>query len=124
MAFLFPGENPGEAIQDPGGDYEVNRFTRSQWDEFMEQGFLMIEDALAGEEVERYLKMIDECCAEDNRYDPTEFFGSRNIVERYPVFSELIDHPRHVGFARLTHSWTIPLPTSLRGLCELSGSLC
>ena len=27
MAFLFPGENPGEANQDPGGDYEVKRFT-------------------------------------------------------------------------------------------------
>ena len=27
MAFLFPGENPGEANQDPGSDYEVKRFS-------------------------------------------------------------------------------------------------
>ena len=27
MAFLFPGENPGQANQDPGADYEVKRFT-------------------------------------------------------------------------------------------------
>ena len=27
MAFLFPGESPGEATQDAGGDYEVQRFT-------------------------------------------------------------------------------------------------
>ena len=27
MAFLFPSENPGEANQNPGADYEVKRFT-------------------------------------------------------------------------------------------------
>ena len=74
-------------------------FTRLQWDQFMDEGVLVIEDALTGEEVDRYLHMIDECCAEENRYDPAQFFGPGNIVERYPVFSELIDHPCHVGFA-------------------------
>ncbi len=73
-------------------------FSREQWEAFMEEGVLIIEDALTDEEVEGYLDLIDESAAGDEGYDPSKFFGPNNIVERYPVFSELIDHPRHVGF--------------------------
>ncbi|MCZ6633988.1 MAG: phytanoyl-CoA dioxygenase family protein [bacterium] len=73
-------------------------FTRDQWDEFMEQGMLVIEDALTDEECDRYIDMIDAVAARSEKYDPAKFFGPNNIVERYPEFAELIDHPRHIGF--------------------------
>ena len=73
-------------------------FTREQWDSFMEEGMLVIEDALTEDEVDHYVDMIDSACARSEKYDPKKFFGPQNIVEKYPEFSELIDHPRHVGF--------------------------
>lgn len=73
-------------------------FTKDQWESFMEEGMLVIEDALSSDEVDRYVGMIDEACARSERYDPEKFFGPNNIVEKYPEFAELIDHPRHVGF--------------------------
>ena len=60
---------------------------------------LTIENALTAEEVDRYVAMIDAACARSEKYDSNKFFGPQNIVEKYPEFSELIDHPRHVGFA-------------------------
>lgn len=73
-------------------------FTRAQWDEFMEEGVLVIEDALTDAEVDRYLSMIEETAERDPKCEPGKFFGPNNIVEHYPAFAELIDHPRHVGF--------------------------
>ena len=73
-------------------------FTRDQWDEFQENGMLVVEDALTDEECDRYIEMIDVAAARSEKYDPAKFFGPNNIVERYPEFAELIDHPRHIGF--------------------------
>lgn len=73
-------------------------FTREQWDAFMEEGLLVIEDALSDAEVDHYVNMIDAACERSEKYDPEKFFGPNNIVEKYPEFAELIDHPRHVGF--------------------------
>jgi hypothetical protein len=73
-------------------------FSRDQWDTFMDEGMLVIENALTDEEVDRYLSMIYAASEGDERYETGKFFGPNNIVERYPDFSELIDHPRHVGF--------------------------
>lgn len=81
-------------------DYRVAPpgFTREQWDSFMEEGMLVIENALTDDEVDRYVEMIDAAAARSDNYDPDKFFGPNNIVEKYPEFAELIDHPRHVGF--------------------------
>lgn len=73
-------------------------FTNDQWETFMEDGILVIENALTDDEVDRYVEMIDRCAADDPKYDPHKHFGPNNIVERYPEFAELIDHDRHVGF--------------------------
>ena len=74
-------------------------FSDEQWERFMEDGFLVIENALTGDEVDRYVEMIDRCAADDPKYDPMKHFGPNNIVEQYPEFAELIDQERHVGFA-------------------------
>tara|TARA_B100000700_G_scaffold303059_1_gene374145 strand:- start:209 stop:1102 length:894 start_codon:yes stop_codon:yes gene_type:complete len=73
-------------------------FSEEQWDQFMEDGFLVIENALPDDEVDRYVEMIDRAAANDPKYDPNKHFGPNNIVERYPEFAELIDHDRHVGY--------------------------
>ena len=73
-------------------------FTPQQWEQFMTEGFLVIENALSQDEIDHYLEVIDQCCAADAKYDPGKFYMIENMVERDPAFAELIDHPRHVGF--------------------------
>ena len=72
-------------------------FTRDQWGQFMEDGYLILEDALSDDEVDHYLELIDGRCAEDPKFDAGKFYGPNNIVQRFPEFSDLIDHPRHLG---------------------------
>ncbi|MEM9420533.1 MAG: phytanoyl-CoA dioxygenase family protein [Planctomycetota bacterium] len=74
-------------------------FTDEQWDTFMRDGFLVIEDAISPEDVERYLALHDAFIQRLNRRDPNGFFNAENLVEKDPAFVELIDHPRHIGFA-------------------------
>ena len=45
------------------------------------------------------LDAIDRVASAHPKYKKGDTFGPGNIVERDPVFTELIDHPRHVGFA-------------------------
>ena len=73
-------------------------FSEEQWDQFMEDGFLVIENALSDDEVDRYVEMIDRAAANDPKYDPSKHFGPNTIVESYPEFAELVDHDRHVGY--------------------------
>lgn len=74
-------------------------FTPQQREQFDRDGFLVIEDAIPPDDVRRYIDAIDRCCANDPKYDPNKYYAPQNIVERDPVFTELIDHERHLGFA-------------------------
>ncbi|MDA1191508.1 MAG: phytanoyl-CoA dioxygenase family protein [Candidatus Poribacteria bacterium] len=74
-------------------------FTTDQWDEFMEEGFLTFEDALSPDDVQFYLDAIDEMASADSRYEDGKHYGPGNVVERHKAFADLIDHPRHVGYA-------------------------
>lgn len=74
-------------------------FTPEQWETFMEEGFLVIEDALSQDEIDHYLEVIDRRCAADPKFRPDKYYGPGNVVERDPAFAALIDHPRHVGYA-------------------------
>ena len=73
-------------------------FSPEQWEQFTTEGLIVIENALSQDEIDYYLEALDRCCAADSSFDPTKFYMTENIVERDPVFSELIDHPRHVGY--------------------------
>ena len=73
-------------------------FTPEQWEQFTTEGMLVIEGALSDDEIDRYIEALDRCCAADSSFDPTTFYMTENIVERDPIFSELIDHPRHLGY--------------------------
>jgi hypothetical protein len=75
-------------------------FTEAQWRFFNREGYLLIEDAIPPEEVERYIEATDRIAAEHLRRSPDKAFTPwSGIAHLDPVFTELIDHPRHVGFA-------------------------
>ena len=74
-------------------------FTSALWDEFMEEGFLIFENALNEDETAYYRNAIDEVAAADPRFNPTKTYSFNNAVERHRAFAEMIDHPRHVGYA-------------------------
>ncbi len=73
-------------------------FTPAQWDKFMQDGFLLIEDAISPEDVGRYRDAVDKLWHDSGNH-PDKNLGAQNIVEKDPAFAELIDHPRHVGYA-------------------------
>src|SRR5689334_16165763 len=85
------GERPTYRVAPPG-------FTPEQREFFDREGYLILPDRLTDAEIDRYLEAIDRQIANDPKYDPTKFYAKENIVERDPVFAELIDHPRHVGY--------------------------
>ena len=74
-------------------------FTEAQWRAFDRDGYLVLEGALARNDVEPYREAIDRCCAADPEFDAGRFYTRENVVELHERFTELIDHPRHVGFA-------------------------
>ena len=73
-------------------------FTPEQWEEFLERGMLVVRNALSQEEVDRYVEAIDRVCASAPNYRPRKDYRVANAVTADPVLSELIDHPRHVGY--------------------------
>src|SRR5689334_10915416 len=73
-------------------------FTPEQREQFDREGVLIIEDALTDEEINLYLDGIDRCIAQDPKFAPDKFYAREHIVELDPVFTALIDHPRHVGY--------------------------
>jgi len=73
-------------------------FTPEQRAFFDREGYLILPDRLTDAEIGRYTEAIDRHASADPKYDPNEFYARENIVELDPVFAELIDHPRHVGY--------------------------
>lgn len=75
-------------------------FTREQWASFERDGYLFIEDAISPADVRRYIEGTDRISAEHRRERPDRAFTPwGGIAHLDPVFAELIDHSRHVGFA-------------------------
>jgi Phytanoyl-CoA dioxygenase (PhyH) len=73
-------------------------FTPEQREFFDREGYLILPERLTDAEVARYLDAIDRHTKNDPKYDSNAFYARENIVELDPVFAELIDHPRHVGY--------------------------
>lgn len=75
-------------------------FTPDQWEAFMRDGYLLIENALTPDEVRMYVETIDRAAARHPGYQPGKSFTPWDGVAHLdPVLTDLIDHPRHVGFA-------------------------
>jgi hypothetical protein len=97
-------------------------FAGDEWDEFMEDGFLVFEDALTPDEVGYYLNAVDELAASDPRYRPDRTYTPGNVVERGKVWADLIDHPRHVGYAYDVYGELLKLHTSQAFIRPKAGS--
>ncbi|GAB4453855.1 MAG: hypothetical protein OHK0029_07480 [Armatimonadaceae bacterium] len=102
QAVLTP-EKP--SVEKPGGVAEMPQyriappgFTEEQRDFFEREGYLILPDRLTDDEIARYVEAIDRHTKDHPKYNPNEFFARENIVELDPIFAELIDHPRHVGY--------------------------
>lgn len=74
-------------------------FTQEQWSTFLEDGIIIIENALTDAEIETYLEAIDRVSVNHPKYQPGAYLSIQNFVERDPVLASLIDHERHIGFA-------------------------
>jgi len=74
-------------------------FSPKQWEQFMEDGLIIIENTLSDEEIQVYLDAIDRVVSADPNYQPGAYLSRQNFVERDPVLASLIDHDRHIGFA-------------------------
>ena len=74
-------------------------FTPEQWETFNEDGIIFIDNAISDNDIQMYKDAIDRTATNNPKYKPGGFLHLENIVERDPVFSNLIDHERHVGYA-------------------------
>jgi hypothetical protein len=86
----------------PAGSYQKAPpgFSRQQWEFFEREGYLLLEEAISPADVRRYIDATDRIAADHLRDRPGKAFTPWNgIAHLDPVFAELIDHPRHVGFA-------------------------
>src|SRR5438105_10108768 len=75
-------------------------FTPEQREVFDRDGYLPIPNALSPEEARLYIETIDRVAAEHPDYGPNKPFTPwSGVAHLHPVLTELIDHPRHLGFA-------------------------
>ncbi len=75
-------------------------FTPEQWDAFDRDGYLVLENALTPDEVLEYLAVIDEVATQQFDYQPGKTLAPwSGVAHLHPKLAELIDHPRHVGYA-------------------------
>jgi hypothetical protein len=74
-------------------------FTIPQWNQFLELGYLLLENVLTEQEVLRYLGAIERVTSGDPKFDPSQHYARSNAVELDPDFEDLIDRDTHIGFA-------------------------
>jgi hypothetical protein len=74
-------------------------FTLEQWETFLEDGIIFIENAISEADIQLYTDAIDRVTVSDPNYVDGEYYYRENIVELDPTLAGLIDNPRHVGFA-------------------------
>jgi hypothetical protein len=73
-------------------------FTKSEWEEFEENGLIHLEDRIDPEAIERYLgigrELVDGMVPSSKNTNKVV-----NLVLKDSRLQELIDHQRHIGFA-------------------------
>lgn len=74
-------------------------FTAEQWTVFERDGIVVIPDAIGADAVAAYLEAAQRHLAGRTGYDPRHTWKIRDLVRRQALFQDLIDHPRHIGYA-------------------------
>ncbi|MBW3625404.1 MAG: phytanoyl-CoA dioxygenase family protein [Armatimonadetes bacterium] len=86
-------EKPAYKVAPPG-------FTPEQWEAFERDGFLLFENALTPDECREYIDVIDEVARTQFNWQPGKTLAPwSGVAHLHPKLTELIDHPRHVGYA-------------------------
>ena len=89
--------------------------TQQQRKEFDEQGFIILEDFLTQEELQRLLGAIDEVAAQVRAVKglgPNDPFAIRNALAHHEAFLDLIDHPRMLPLVVDAIGWNIQIRTT------------
>src|SRR5690348_2012327 len=73
-------------------------FTPEQWATFERDGMLVIPGAMTAQEVAAYLAVAYRCIEEHPRRTDQHTYKVGNAITADPLFTALIDHPRHVGY--------------------------
>lgn len=75
-------------------------FSPSQWETFERDGYLVLEGTLSPGQVREYVQVIDQVASAHPGYTPGKTFAPwSGVAHLHPALTDVIDHPRHVGFA-------------------------
>lgn len=91
------------------------KLTLEQRQRFDEDGFFLVEDALAASEISELTEVIDQLYEQfrrERKLGPHEAFQWRNVVALNPIFRDLIDHPLLLPLVVDVMGYNIQLRTS------------
>lgn len=89
--------------------------TPQQRQDFDEKGFIILEDFLTPEELDRILQAVDEVVAKVQKAQglgPADPFQVRNALSQHEAFLDLIDHPRMLPLVVDAIGWNIQIRTT------------
>lgn len=89
--------------------------TEQQRKDFDQQGFILIEDFFAPDELDRLLAAIDEVAVRVRAakgIGPDDPFAIRNALAHHEAFLDLIDHPRILPLVVDAIGWNIQVRTT------------
>ena len=89
--------------------------TQQQEQDFEEKGYIILEDFLPQQELDRLLSAIDEVKAKVRRAeggDPNDPFTIRNALAQHEAFLDLIDHPKMLPLVVDAIGWNIQIRTT------------
>ena len=89
--------------------------TQQQEKDFDEKGYIILEDFLTQEELNRLLSAIDEVKAKVRRAEggePNDPFTIRNALAQHEAFLDLIDHPKMLPLVVDAIGWNIQIRTT------------
>ncbi|UQE03637.1 phytanoyl-CoA dioxygenase family protein [Bradyrhizobium japonicum] len=74
-------------------------FTAEQWSVFNRDGILVLPDLLNPGEIDAYRDAALTCTARQSFHRSGHTQKIQDLIRYHPLFSSLIDHERHVGYA-------------------------
>ena len=89
--------------------------TQQQETDFEDRGFIVLEDFLTQEELERLLAAVDEVGArvrQATNLGPDDPFAVRNALAHHEAFLDLIDHPGMLPLVVDAIGWNIQIRTT------------
>ena len=92
-----------------------NSMSKQQRADFDEKGFVILEDFLTKDELDRLLAAVEEVADKVRRVEglgPDDPFAVRNALSHHDAFLDLIDHPRMLPLVVDAIGWNIQIRTT------------